>query len=68
MMTATCNVFRNNEDIRAPFEAGANYSATKAGLRLVKIERCIQELSIFAEWHQSGRMKGEWCCLYKFAH
>ena len=58
VMTATCFVFRNKEDIRAPFEAGANYAATKAGLRLVKIEDCTQELSIFAEWQKSGRRKG----------
>ena len=61
MMTATLYVNRDEDDIRAPFEAGANYAATKAGLKLVKIERCIAELSIFAEWQQStGRWKGEY--------
>ena len=60
-MTATMYVYRNEEDIRAPFEAGANYVATKAGLRLVKIKRCIPEFLIFAEWEQStGRWKGEY--------
>ena len=61
MMTATLYVNRNEEDIRAPFEAGANYVATKAGLRLVKKESFTAELSIFAEWQQAtGRWKGEY--------
>ena len=58
MMTAARVLHRNEEDIQAPFEAGANYAATKAGLRLVKIESCTHDFSFFAELQPYGTRKG----------
>ena len=61
-MTATRIVFRNEEDVREPFEAGANPEATRAGLRLVRVDRYTQEISLLAEWQKSGGMNSRSDC------
>ena len=51
--------YRTEEDIREPFEAVGGHVASKAGLRLLKVEKHQHEYSFYKEWKDTGTINGE---------